>query len=773
MRRFLIIIITALGLVATACGSDSPLASSRPGDAAALTTSSSKPVVIRLGDQDITLTSSLSGFAECSELLDHLRATGAEHVGPWGFEGNGWFGGPLPMAEATMAVDASASAEGPVSESQGSNGGDSSLIEGVDFSGTNVQEVGVDESDIIKTDGRRIYVVSGGQLVVIDVATREVVGRVDVANGSVAELFVDGDELVHITSGWSNDTVIYESEGISSDAISPMPFPQSADVTISRISVSSNGTPSILQTLKVDGDFVTSRAIDGTARIVLRSNPQQTFPFVYPAGPSGEDRAKESNRQALLESQLGDWLPSYTLTDSDGNEISTGLLPECSRVQAPTEFAGFGVVSVLTLPIAGAIDPLNTSAVLAPGETVYASASSLYVTTTTWLDNNDSTDQPLWQDAWDQRQTSIHRFDISSPAGAGYVASASVPGDVRDQFAMSEYNGHLRVVTSTGQPWDDSSETTLHVLEVGPTSLTEVGSVGDMGNGEAVQSVRFDGDVGYVVTFRQVDPFYTLDISDPTNPQVVGELKLPGFSSYLHPIGDSMVIGVGTAADLDGRTTGAKVSLFDVADLSNPVEIASWVAPDGWNDVGWEHRSFLWWEKDDIAVLPLTLWSQDWSGAVVLKVTEAGITELGRIDHVDPGQTPGRTDCVRVDPGDFDGPGIGDYDSELAYMISDGYTIALVCDPTDVGGATGYDCESDPWYQTEAPRAGVDLTDGQRIEICWPIGVGVNQISRSLMLPGQELWTLSSLYGDTSGQQVGRLQVNDLASLERLAVVHL
>jgi len=783
--RRVLIIIAALGLLASACSSDSPLADGPTDTTPGPTVTSTEPVVIELGDEQIVLTSSLSGFGSCDALLEYLQTTGAEHVGPYGFNSGYGYGGPIAIAEgapvAEFARDGSApnvtTAPAPSTafdETSAAGGGtDTSIVEGVDFSGTNVQEAGVDEADIIKTDGRRIYVVSSGQLVVVDVATRTVLGQVDVASGSTAELFLSGDEMVYITNGWPDQPYpdIEPAPRFAEGA--PIPGFHSPKTTITRISIASNGTPSIQESLEVPGDYVSSRAVDGIARVVLRSNSQNQFPFVSPAGPAGEKRAEESNRQALLDSQLTDWLPTYTLFDPSGREISSGLLPGCGRTQAPTEFAGFGVVSVLTLPIDGPIDPANTSSVLAPGETVYASSDSLYVTTTRWFDSTDVADEALWPQVWDSRQTSIHRFDITSPAGAVYMGSGSVPGDIHNQFALSEFDGYLRVVSSTGQPWDNTSQSTLHVLEIGTDSLVEVGSVGDMGNGEAVQSVRFDGTTGYVVTFRQVDPFYTLDITDPTEPKVVGELKIPGFSSYLHPIGDGMVIGVGTAADDNGRTTGSKVSLFDVTDLTDPLEVATWTAPDGWNNIGWDHRSFLWWGADNIAVVPVTLWAENWSGAVVLQVVDGSLVELGRIDHIDEGVVPGQTDCAELDPAEVSSPGQGGYESELSYMIADSSTKVLVCEQGDKGGASGFQCESDPWFQSEAEKAGVDLADGQRIEVCWRTGNEVHQIARTMMLPGGELWSLSMMYGDLSGQQPARLQVNDLTSLDRLAVLDL
>jgi hypothetical protein len=194
------------------------------------------------------------------------------------------------------------------------------------------------------------------------------------------------------------------------------------------------------------------------------------------------------------------------------------------------------------------------------------------------------------------------------------------------------------------------------VLEQQGDSLAPVGQVADMGRGERIYSVRYAGDVAYVVTFRQTDPFYTVDLSDPAAPRVAGELKIPGYSSYLHPIGDGLVIGVGQAASDEGRVQGTKVSLFDVTDLAAPTEVATWSLPDSSSGVEWDHHAFLYWPATRQLVLPVNVWSPDgryengFFGAVVLSVDRTGITELGRIEH--DAVTPSQEDwCGRpVEP---------------------------------------------------------------------------------------------------------------------------
>jgi hypothetical protein len=294
--------------------------------------------------------------------------------------------------------------------------------------------------------------------------------------------------------------------------------------------------------------------------------------------------------------------------------------------------------------------------------------------------------------------------------------------------------------------------------------------VGDMGNGEAVQSVRFVGDVGYVVTFRQIDPFYTLDLRDPENPRVVGELKIPGFSSYLHPIGEGRVLGVGSDADLDGRVTGSKVSIFDVSDPANPLEVSVWQAPGAWNDIGWEHRSFLWWEPEQIAVIPVSVWDngENWAGAVVLQVNGTTIEEIGRIDHLDETEVRGVTECDTITRDQLPSDDMSDFETELEYMIFDDYGLVLLCEEGESRTATGYQCYDEEWLREEATRIGFDVAEDAAIVMCWDEGYGAPVINRTMVINADELWTLSSDWGWSTPEAPARLQINAIDGLERL-----
>ena len=752
----------AIALVAAACSdgsppSDAPGRDGGPDDAGVVVDPGAgddpgvepAPIVIDVGDNEVVLTARLVRFDDCDALLDQLRNWAAERVGPWGFGGPSYEDSDDMMVEEEMAEAAVAAAP---SAEPAAGFERQPPVEGLDYSGTNVQEAGVDEADIVKTDGRRIFAMSAGRLVVVDAARREVLGSVLLPIGESAELFLDGDSLLALQqAGGRGGSPSYTA--------------------VHRIDVR-DGVPEIVETMRVEGSYVSARSIGGVARVIVRSQPVDDFPFVYPAGPDSEAIAEDANRAAMLASTLEDWLPAYSHTSHD-DATTEGLLAPCAHVHAPTVFSGFGVTTVLSVPVAGAIDPAAATSVLAPGETVYASLQSMYVSTTTWID-------PAAVEAgdidWDQFRaefrTNIHRFDISDPTEAVYTASGSVRGEIHNQFALSDHAGHLRVVTTTGDRGSSASESWVRVLAESDGLLVEVGSVGDIGRGERVQSVRFAGDVGYVVTFRQVDPFYTIDLSDPADPAVVGELKIPGFSSYLHPIGDGLVLGVGFDADEDGRVTGAKVSLFDVSDLTDPREVSVWTAPSGWNNIGWDHRAFLWWTPEQLAVIPVTV-DYEWSGAVVLHIADGTISEAGRIVHLGPGA--GRTSCRRLNEADvIDSMDVtlADLGARVAELIvqTPRTVIIVACEPGEEPIA-GFQCEAGEFTaaEEESLRQRIDYTAREELWACLPppaSEVPARQIVRSIVI-GDDLWTLSHPYNRyRDGSSNGLLQVNGPKTLE-------
>ena len=579
--------------------------------------------------------SQLVGFDTCDAFLDHLKSEALARVGPYGFDRGR--PGIFLRFQAEAAAEAAAEAD-----SGRAPGGSTDPTAGVDYSTTNVQEVGVDEPDIVKTDGKRILALAQGVLYYIDVSSGApaLVSTYDLWpwynrlrrgwGSPEIEMFLSGDTALLMMSG-------YRYEPRREPAV---------ETVIVQIDLSQPVVLRVVRSLSIEGSLVSSRLVGERASLVLSSMPRMESEFVYPASmsKSAMARAERANRAAIKESTLEHWLPGYELRVRNSRAAREGRLINCSATYAPQEFSGFGLLSVLNLDLAENIGVGEVATVMAGGDTVYASADRLYVANRRWIDRNNF-------DAADAKgiTTRIHRFAIGGSDGPVYEASGSVDGFLLNQFAMSEHDGYLRVASTDAPVWgwwrSESSESRVDVLERDGGELRVVGSAGGLGKGERIFAVRFIGEVGYVVTFRQTDPLYTIDLSDPSDPKVAGELKILGYSAYLHPIGEGLLLGVGRDADEVGRVAGTQVSIFDVSDLAKPVRTHQFTLPkSSRTEVEFNHRAFLYWHPTGTAVLPVGWWGgRDesgrrgiYQGAIVLGVGPDGIEELGTIEHEPP-----------------------------------------------------------------------------------------------------------------------------------------
>jgi len=269
---------------------------------------------------------------------------------------------------------------------------------------------------------------------------------------------------------------------------------------------------------------------------------------------------------------------------------------------------------------------LDRDGVMAGAQVVYGSSGSLYVASRRYVRALE-----LGSDVPEGTRTEIHRFDVSNPAKTVYKASGSVPGFILNNYALSEYKGDLRVATTEEPPWINgapgTSASRVTVLRQAGSKLDPVGAVGGLGQGERIFGVRFMGERGYVVTFRQIDPLYTLDLSDPTAPKVAGELKIPGYSAYLHPVGENLLLGVGR------QNQNVKASLFDVSNLATPREVTNLQFANGATSVETEPHAFLFWAPKKLVVMPLQTYQPLFTGAVGLRIAPTALTEVGRISH--------------------------------------------------------------------------------------------------------------------------------------------
>lgn len=567
----------------------------------------------------------LTPFDSCDALLAHLKDGAADKVTAWGLDGGyGW-----PIAYA--AEDSAASG----ADTAGGAGGD-----GGGFSETNNQVEGVDEADVVTTNGEVIVTSVSGRVRVIDVDSGEVVSTVTIpgAEDQSSELLLDGDDLVVLTTQWFG---MDSSWGGGSER-----------TTIARIDLSDPANPAITGTTRVEGSYRSARMIDGTIRLVLVSQPAGLV-FSYPEDGSirAESDALEANQQVIAGSTIDDWLPHRQPVAADGTGGTPELLLDCTSIGKPADFAGFATVSVVTLADDGDATPTSAAGVLAAGDTVYASTDRVIVATSPWWSADDAAD-----DGPSTTRTDLHSFDISDPDATTYVASGRVDGWLLNQFALDETDGVVRVATTLTPPSSaEATSSSLVILREDGDELVETGRLDGLGETEQIHAVRYLGpDLAAVVTFRQTDPLYLIDTSDPAEPATLGELKIPGYSAYLHPLGDDLLIGVGQDATDDGETTGLQASLFDISDPSDPQRIGQ----VGWADTSsaaeWDHRAFLLWE--DRVYLPAETY--DWEsedietngpqvGLVTVDVDGGSLAEGPRVDTTGAGD-PWSGGVVRV-----------------------------------------------------------------------------------------------------------------------------
>ena len=585
----------------------------------------------------LRLASDLDPFGACDELLGHLKERALPLVGPTGLAGDA-LAGPIP-AMGGGRDDDGGEGGGPDGAPTTTVPGSSGPQAGVDHSGTNNQEDGVDEGDVVKTDGQRLFSVLDGDLQAVDLTggTPRVAGALDVPGYASQLLLHEGRALVLSTDMLGPGGV---GGGVGA-ADEPTESGWRSAATLTLVDVTDVDDLRPLSTLRVDGYGLATRLVEGVARVVLRSDP--TLPFVSPTVWDEADvqATTATNLEVVATSTAEDWLPHWSSTDETTGATDEGLLLGCDDVRHPPEFSGLGVLSVLTVDMGGTLSPDGATGVLAGGEVVYGSPSTLYVATTKW---------GAWQsgaESLSETTTEVHAFDIGDPATATYEASGEVTGNLLNQFSLSEHEGVLRVATTTLPPWWSGdptlvSESRVTTLQQDGGSLVEVGHVAGLGQGERIYAVRFIGDVGYVVTFRQVDPLYTIDLADPAAPRVAGELKLTGYSAYLHPAGEGLLLGVGVEASEEGMRLGTQVSLFDVADPADPTLLHRTSIDNAYSEVEYDHHAFLFWPPTGLAMLPLQQWSFDeatgatssFDGAVGYDVDPAtGIHEVGRVTH--------------------------------------------------------------------------------------------------------------------------------------------
>jgi inhibitor of cysteine peptidase len=538
-------------------------------------------------------TSPMKTFTSYAELKNFLTANTQEGTNSYG-------GGPLDSqvfgsSRGTMDETAPLPAAA----------GDSNQYSDNSYSATNIQVEGVDEADIVKTDGNYIYVATNNNyqsasqnnvyVVKADTQDPRVIAKINLGNDTyVAGLFLsqDGSKLLVIGSQYQ----FYAYGGAAREYIMSYPGVSNVNTFLSVYDVSEKASPVLARNVTLSGSYFNSRMIGNYVYAVVSQptylvNNNVVLPQVY-----------ENAKAAEIEPT------SIYYADTKDTYFTF------------TTFIGLNIMD-------DAQEPTNMTVMMGGTSTMYVSLNNIYVTYPTWSDQG--------------QYTSIYRISVNDGVLSNEIAKGNVLGHVLNQYSMDEHNGYFRLATTS---WNETTRNTVYVLN---SNLTTIGKV-KLENAEVretIQSVRFMGDKAYVVTFEQKDPFFVLDMSNPEEPRVAGKLEIPGYSSYLHPYDENHVIGLGKEGN------NVKLSLFDVSDVNNPTEIAKYIVEGDWTDSEalQEPKAFLFDKEKELLVIPvsktnygvvdtkdgesITTQGGFWQGAYVFNVTASGFTLRGGITH--------------------------------------------------------------------------------------------------------------------------------------------
>lgn len=617
------------------------------------------PTPIDVGDRTRT-SAALRTYESCEALGDDLRAHTRDRARTMLLEqreqlrsGGYWFGG----------VDGAPEAEGDSSNEGGTR------TEGVDFSGTNNQEEGVDEADIVKTDGYFIYTLNGSRLEILGVPE---FGQLTSTSSTTIEgwptqLLLADDRAVVFSQ-------IYAWEQDRTSPLADVLFNDDGSVhgeSLVKITVLDLGedrsAPRVERELYLEGYVLTGRRIDDVIRLAsyawfdvpgLQTWLNVDYSFFDQLVPESVrfaeiDRAFNeaiaANERVLGAVEVEHFVPR--LFERDGERLVARDLrtDNCRNVSIPDDGVAFGFTSLLTLG-------LNETGTTVEADHVVTNYPILYSSTDTLVLAEPAQDWWwYWGNERFEEATNLHRFNLDG-ATTTYTGSGRVDGTLLGQFALDAHDDVVRVAATVGRfnRWwlteNAEPQTTQVTTLAGATSLDELGRVDGIAPGEMLWSVRFTDDEAYLVTFENTDPLWTIDLSDVRAPRIVGELEVPGVSTYIHPLGDSLLtIGIGgTTEGLDWGST--QLSLFDISDRSAPtlassLRLSAGETSDGWqygySEATYEHKAFSYWGPQSAVAVPLSTWrynndgSYGYKSELVVAHAEAGadLEVLGTVDH--------------------------------------------------------------------------------------------------------------------------------------------
>ena len=493
---------------------------------------------------------------------------------------------------------------------------------------TNVQERGVDEADIVKTDGRFVYTLHANELVIAKtwpVDKTDVAARVTFKTIQPQELYLRGNEVV-----------------VQGYAIKPLDGWNQGRTRVMTIDVTDRTAPKLRRILDVEGRASSSRLV-GDDLYLVHNTAVQVPPRLIELAQKTIANIPRADQQSLrpweVQSRLAQTLRQVLISNVTRADLD-GALPRvrsggtttqmaCADLYIPPNNVQLGVTSLARVSLSDRARIDLVGAMVSGGQ-VYASTAALYVAAPhySWTATGGA-----------EYVTQVHKFLLGDERSRpSYAASGMVEGQLLNQFSMSEHNGDLRIATTDWNWQGQQGGNHLFVMRAKGTTLATIGSIKGLAKGERIYSGRMVGDKGYLVTFRQTDPLFTLDLSDPFKPRVVGELKINGFSSYIHPMGDDLLLTIGQDANDQGRVTGVHLQVFDVSNPARPTRKfhEKMATPYSWSTAQNDHHAFMFDPVTRTLAFPLVEQGDgSWFNGLAVYTIDPrkGFKRMGKLDH--------------------------------------------------------------------------------------------------------------------------------------------
>ncbi|HSO58564.1 MAG TPA: beta-propeller domain-containing protein [Paenisporosarcina sp.] len=515
-------------------------------------------------------------------------------------------------------------AESSDSSSKSSSSGSGEAL----YSETNNQVEGVDESDIVKMDGEFIYAIVNGRVIITDIRKPSAMAKMSElpfeATFYPMQLFLNEDTLIVL----GDKHIPYDTSDSLGDVSSKMMMPYNSSTNVRFYDVKDKKNPKLVREIGAEGYLNGARKTDNILYFVTNVMPNYW----------------------MMQEQEDVELRPYTF-DSQKSDQATPMPYSALSILPGTLEGTYSVITAMDLN-SPKESQVVTKGYLGGSNAMYMSKEALYLTAPIYLPTSDNESETSIDRMWSPHETNteIFKFGLKGTT-VNFISSGEVTGMLLNQFSMDEHEGYFRVVTTKGFTWDNRapSENNLFILDEG---MKQVGSIEGLAKGERIYSARFMGDKAYMVTFRETDPLFVMDVSNPTAPKVLGELKIPGFSNYLHPLDENHLIGFGydtkSVPNENGGepriiTGGMKISLFDVTDFANPIEkdVEILGGQGTYSSLQHDHKALFQHREKGLFGFPVTLYegtskegygNYAGEGAIMYEITpEKGIQQVANL----------------------------------------------------------------------------------------------------------------------------------------------